>query len=400
MFVGASIVRELNVPTLVVAPKSILSRWHDVAAHFGTELSAINYEKVRTGRTPFGSWVPSKNGRGRWFQWADEVEFLLFDEGHYCAGMNSQNAALMFHGKRQNKLMLVTSATLAETPLKMRAIGYMLGLHQGNDFYGWCRRNGCEPGAWGGFEYRGGPGGMAKIHRQIFPEKGVRVRVEDIPDFPETQVTCELVDVNDPEKADKLYAEMAAQIDALHDRAQHDKGGVLTEILRARQELELLMVPGVIELTKNAIAEGHSVPIFCNFRETLYAIAEKLGTKSILHGDVSPGDRDKAIRLFQNDEERSLVCISEIGGVGLGMHDLRGQYSRYSLILPGYRAVTLKQVFGRVHREGGKSHSFQRILFPATKLGRRMHRSMSQKLNNLDALNDHDLSPENLKLSV
>lgn len=400
MYVGASIIRELNLPTLVVAPKSILSKWHDVAAHFGTEVSAINYEMVRTGRTPFGTWVPSKNGKGRWFQWADEVEFLLFDEGHYCSGMKSQNAALMFAAARQKKLTLVTSATLAESVLKMRAIGYLLGLHRGNDFYGWCRRNGCKPGAWGGFVYRGGPEGMAKIHRQIFPEKGVRVRVEDIPDFPETQITCELLDISNPEKADKLYQEMAEQIDALHARAQHDKGGILSEILRARQHLELMMVPPVVEMAKNAIEEGHSVPIFCNFRETLYAIADKLGTKCVLHGDVSPEDRDKAVKAFQRDEERIIVAISEIGGVGLSMQDLRGQFSRYVLALPGYRAITLKQVLGRVRREGGKSKSFQRVLFPATKLGRQIHRTVAAKLNNLDALNDNDLNPENLKIAV
>jgi superfamily II DNA or RNA helicase len=399
MYVGASIVRELNVPTLVVAPKSILSKWHDVAAHFGTELSAINYEMVRTGRTPFGTWVPSKNGKGKWFQWADEVDFLLFDEGHYASGMKSQNAALMFSAARQNKITLVTSATLAESPLKMRAIGFLLGLHRGNDFYGWARRNGCKPGAFGGFVYRGGPEGMAKIHRAIFPEKGVRVRVEDIPDFPETQITCELCDVENPAKADKLYAEMAAQIAALHSRAQHDKGGPLSEILRAHQELELLMVPPTVEMAKNAIEEGHSVPIFCNYRETIYAIAEKLGTPCVLHGDISPEDRDITVALFQSDKERAVVCQAEVGGVGLGFHDLNGRYPRYSLILPGHRAITVRQNIGRVWRTGGLTKSFQRILFPASKLGRRIHRTVSAKLDNLDALNDADLQPENLKLA-
>lgn len=400
MYVGASIVRELNVPALVVAPKSILSKWHDVAAHFGTEVSAINYEMVRTGRTPFGAWVPSKNGRGKWFQWADEVQFLIFDEGHYCAGMQSQNAALMFAAARQKKLTLVTSATLAESPLKMRAVGFLLGLHRGNDFYGWLRRNGCKPGVWGGFEFRGGPEAMAKIHKQIFPDKGVRVRVEEIPDFPETQITCELVDVENPAKAERLYAEMAMQIEALHERAQHDKGGALSEILRARQELELLMVPGIVEMARNAIEEGHSVPIFVNFRDTLEAIAGRLETPCILHGDISPEDRDRYIKKFQSDERRAIVCISELGGVGLDFHDLLGRYPRYALVLPGYRAVTLKQVFGRVHREGGKTKSFQRVLFPATKLGRRIHSTVSAKLNNLDSLNDGDLQPENLRIAA
>jgi hypothetical protein len=59
----------------------------------------------------------------------------------------------------------------------------------------------------------------------------------------------------------------------------------------------------------------------------------------------------------------------------------------------------MRQIFGRLPRVVGKSKSFYRVLFAAGTCEVPMHRAVSAKLNNLDALNDADLMPENLRLT-
>jgi hypothetical protein len=434
--VAVEVEKVLDLPTLIVCPKPVIPGWERTAKSQGAEFDVINYEMLRTGRTKYGYWkVPPGMRKPRFF-FADGVRSVFFDEAHRCMTPDSKNASMMRAIRRQHLRGMAISATLADTPLEMDALGYILGLHDSDEnptvnnpdpvcFWRWAQRHGCGKGVFSSMEFHGDEAQkkkeMAKINKLIFPDKGVRVRVSELGDqFPETQITAELYDLDASGRIEDLYREMDHAIQTLHDH--HDElalkrlekaraGGFqgdflpddpLIKLLIARQEFELLFVPILVELTKDDIASGLSVALFVNFRQTLQELCRRLETTCYADG-TQTGPRGAIEReynrlAFQNDESRVIACIAEAGGVGWDLHDIRGKHPRMSRICPGYNAKLLRQVFGRVWRAGGKSKSFQRVILPNTTCGRQIHKKLSSKLDRLDALQDGDLMPDNLIL--
>ena len=59
--------------------------------------------------------------------------------------------------------------------------------------------------------------------------------------------------------------------------------------------------------------------------------------------------------------------------------------------MPSYKAEDIKQALGRVHRAGG-SRSIQKILYADRSIEKEICLAIRRKLNNLDALNDGEVS--------
>ena len=215
--------------------------------------------------------------------------------------------------------------------------------------------------------------------------------------FPETLITADSYDVANPKEIDKIYDEMRDELGVLAERASDDSDSPLVAQLRARQQVELLKVPTFLELANDAHAAGNSVVIFVSFRQTLEALSDRLVDEVdglvTIHGDQSDEDRAEVLRTFQSDEARVCVCMIQAGGTGLSLHDEHGRHPRVSLVSPTFSAIELRQALGRVHRANGKSKSVQRIVFAAGTVEDRVCRSVRMKLNNLDRINDDELTP-------
>lgn len=397
-------------PTLVVCPKAVIPAWHRTATAQGTDLDCLNFEMLRTGRTPYGQW--SERQGKPCFRFHPAIKLLFIDEAHRCKGYRTKNSLLLKAARQQNIPTVAMSATLADTPMEMDALGYMLRLHDSDDeptlrnlqpthFCEWARGFGCggEP-----FDFHGTTADMARLNSILYPARGVRVRIDELGDlFPETQITAELYDLEEPGRLDAIYAEMAearADLKRTTDRYGNDP---MAKITAMRQEAELLKVPVFVSLAQDAVAQGMSVAIFVNYRRTLAQICQRLGTECTIDGSQI-GEKGALLRernrvAFQQDKEHVIVTICEAGGVGIDLHDIIGKRPRLALVSPGFCAKTLRQVFGRVHRAGGKSKSLQRVIFASNTIEEGVHASVSRKLNNLDALNDGDLDPMNLVLS-
>lgn len=442
--VAVEVIKQLDLPTLVVCPKVTVPGWTRTGEAQGTEFDIINPEKLRFGSTPYGEWRVPKGKLKERFHFHPGIKMVVFDECHRYQGLKSDNADIMMAARRQGILALGMSATLANDPLDMKALGYILRLHDGDDsatlrnpdpmtFWRWARKNGCGKGKWSALEFKGTAEKrmetMRKISETIFPERGVRVRISEIPDFPETQITAELY-TGEAAKAQALYKAMEKQIAGVRDslRGDFDKAlkampeelrefarecvkgdetrmgefiNPLTNVLRMREELELLKVPIFKELSDDAKANGYSVVHFVNFQRTVNALAEALGTSCIIDGTPN-GVKFREInrQRFQDDVERDIVVNAEAGGVGLDLHDVRGVYARLALHSAGFNAKTVRQATLRVRRNGGLSKSLQRFIFLEGTYDEYVYRSLSRKLNNLDSLNDRDLIPDNLRISV
>lgn len=407
-----------NPATVVVCPKICIPSWHRHAAALDTELDACNWEMLRTGRTPYGDWADDDIRGGR-FVWNSNIKFLIFDECHKFITPDSLNSRMGRAARRQRIPSLSLSATPADDPLELDTLGYILRLHDSDDaptlrnpepttFFRWALANGCEDRPGEGLLFNGTPeqklAAMRGIHAQLYPHKGVRVRTEDVPNFPETQITAELFDLNDNGRIDQLYAEMADAVAALRDRARSDYWkDSTTKLLRARQEIELLKVPVFKELSEEGKAKGLSIIHFLNFRASVDQLAERLQTDCIIDGRqvgaAGALQREQHRARFHTDQVRDIICNSEAGGVGIDLDDVRGVYPRLSLISPGYNAKSFKQLTGRPRRATSKSKSFQRVILAAGTVEESVFQTLSAKLARGEALQDGDFFPQSLKVS-
>ena len=450
-YVAAAVAVALNLPTLVIVPKVAVNQWHRAAEHFGDTLSVINYEMLRTGRTKFGQWdntpppgfISDEVYKCQWcsmkinlqkpvpcychpsgihcvevkkkpwkygdFHFNPAVRMTIFDEGHRCGGLDSLNADMMISARRTVPKSLVLSATAATDPTKMRALGYFLDLHTldhdmllgGKDrFYTWAAKRGVRKEPMRGLQWRVSTEKqlaiMAEIRREIIPSRGVRICVEDIPGFPKREIVSELYDLDDYNELNRLYNDMAEALQRLGLRraGDVDPDHPLTQILRARQEIELLKTPIGVELARDYLDKGYQVAVFVNFKETMAEMCARLGTSCCIRGMQSERDRQKSIDDFQAGRSRVIIVNNEAGGIAVSLHGRR----RIGLVFPPEKAVTLKQVFGRLHRDGGENCHY-RVMFAAKTVEVRVHKNLQRCLNNLDALNDEDLNPFNLMWS-
>lgn len=454
-YTAASVASSLGEPTLVVGPKIAQATWEKAAAHFGDSFSYLGYEKLRTGRTPFGHWdnpdpkttisyrcqccqcevdienpqpcychpvgihcLETVKRRAKYgkFTFHPAVKMVIFDEVHRCNGRDSLNADMLIAAKRQGIRTLGLSATAACSPLNMRALGYLLDLHSLDadrlgtnpkpSFYRWAAKHGCvrDP-RFRGWKWLVGQERqkeiMLQIRAQIIPDRGVSVDWSDIPGFPTCQISAELYTLDNPEDIDGCYHEMAAAVEAHNLKSANDRDPEhpLTKILRARQKVELLKVPIFTELAEDYLAQGLSVVIFVNFRQTIDELFKRFPEWRVIDGSrESVKNRNEYVELFQENQIPGLIVNSDAGGVALSLHDLVGNHPRCGLVSPSFSAAAMRQVFGRLHRDGGLSPCFYRVVFADKTVEVPIHRAVAPKLNNLDSLNDGDLTPENLML--
>jgi DNA or RNA helicases of superfamily II len=449
-YVGAAVAAATKKPFLIVCPKIATGIWERAAKHFDEEFDILSYEKLRTGNTPFGSWQggppppraeretfvckscqqvidldditpcychhlgihcvetkikPHRYGR---FVWAREVEGVLFDEVHRC-GRDSLNSDMLIGAKRQAKHILGLSATVASSPLQLRAIGYAAGIHALHDFERWARHHGCGriPGLrglhWLASKERQLEI-MTAVRAQIIPEHGVRLTEADIPNFPKCDIQAELYDLpeKDTEELNRLQLEVSEALCVLESRMRNDiaPDAPITQLLRNRQRIELLKVPLASELGEDYLEKGFSVVWFVNFRQTAEELAKRFPNARVIDGSPeSVRNRQKYVDEFQTNLCRELIVNNEAGGICLSLQDLDGLHPRVGLVFPCHSAVTFRQVAGRLPRDGGKSPARYRVLFANKSVEVPMHRALSGKLNNLDALNDADCRAQNLSLT-
>lgn len=238
---------------------------------------------------------------------------------------------------------------------------------------------------------------MAEIRSQIIPSRGIRLTTDSIPGFPEVDIQAELFDIENSGQIDKYYEQMQDALQALNDKAAGDVDpeAAITKILRARQRVELLKVPAAIELAQDRLEQGFSVGFFVNFKQTLDEISRRMGCPYI-DGSITGKKRDAVIAAYQANEIRALALNSEACGLSIGLQDLDGEHPRFGIVSPPWSATTFIQLVGRFPRDGGKSKSHFRVIFAAGTVETKMYSALKSKLDNLDALTDGDLQPENL----
>jgi len=393
--IALAVARERGRRVAVICPKPITTDWHRLAKYLGVETYEVcGWEWVKTGKSKIGRWTDDKKKEFQ-FMLPPDTD-LVFDEVHRAKAQgNTQNAFLLRDAVVQNIPTIALSATIADDPTKMWALGQFLGLHQGGrDFFRFLNANGCYNTQFG-MQFKGNNKILKNLHGRIFPDRGNRLKPSDVGSaFPETLIQARAFDMDTAREIAKEYDDLLMRVEQIkmQENVASSMGAVLAEMTRARQKIELFKAPAVCAMVKDLIEEGNSVFIAVNFTETLKFMEEELKTTCSIRGGQSDIVRRGNIDSFQNDKSRVIIGIIQACREGLNLHDLNGKYSRVALIMPTYSVFDLKQVLGRVHRAGGKSKSIQYLIYAAgVDIEESVCSSLDAKLKRMDTLMDGEV---------
>ncbi len=407
-YVACDTAARLGLKLAVIAPKATLPAWCRVAAAFGVDVALItNYENIRTGKHPLCAKSSFKTFSGKTkvrFRWSLAPDTLLvFDEVHRCRNYGTTNAQLLTAVARQGIKTLLCSATPFISPMDCFAIGAALRLFPEGMFWAWAANHGCRRGQYG-WKFYGGEDELRRLHDAIFPAKGSRLTLDDIPEFPKTRVEARAVDTGNASKIQSIYSRMAQELrlatraddtKKLDDLAEKLDAKIATQmiiILRARAAVEMCKVAVLAELAEDAMTQGESVAIFVNFKDTVEALCERLKCNAVITGGQGEAERQRIVDAFQTNSIPLVICNIAAGGVGVSLHDPTGQKPRLALISPTFSAIDLTQALGRVHRTHGAS-SRQLVVFADGTCEADTCERVAAKCANIALITDGDLTP-------
>jgi len=417
-YAAAAVIRELNRPFAVICPKSVIHQWEKILSSFKLKAATvINYEKLGRGNTKYMKWKKLQDPTNPWNENAkreipefkfDPNTLIVLDEGHKCKGSDTSNSWMMIALKMQGYKVLVSSATVATSPLEMKAFGFMTNLHKLYNFRDFCRMHGAELMArYGAMTFnlasKQAQESMLKLNTYLFNEKNcaARMTVEDFGKvFPESHIVAEAYDLGSNEaKIQAVYDDMDAELAKLEEKAENYSEHIFAVMMEARRKAELCKVPLFVDMVEDLFDEGKSVVLFLNFTDSVDAVVKRLekmpkfkDTIGYIVGGQNDKKRIQDIEDFQADKKRVMVVNIAAGGTGVSLHDLNGKFPRASLISPNWSAYNMRQALGRVWRLEGKTKSYQRIVYAAKCIEENICHRVQHKLNCLDTLNDGDLA--------
>ena len=404
-------IAKLGIPTLVICPKIALSQWKSVIRGMGVEgkvIGVINPENlIASKRNPFYS---HEDG---WKNIPEGPVLLIFDELHRsCSGVYKLSkpgqkgqgckqalmAARWVNKSTPGHKVLALTATPADSPLKMQALGYLMGFHSfvAPSFYDWCRRHGCSMQARGrqaAFAFTRDRLRAKAIMEGIRKDMGERfmsITPNEIPGFPEETREVVLVDLakEDHEALVRAYEEMPE----LMKKPSRDS---MVKLLRLRQQAEFCKASVLAKMAKDEVEDGNSVFIAISFTDARLRIQMELEKAGVpfgaIYGGQKESERNGMIDAFQQNRTHVIIGMMQACGVALSLHDTKHERPRVSLISPSYSASELLQALGRIRRVGG-THATQRIVLAAGSVEERVAKAVNGKIDNIGALTDADLS--------
>ncbi len=412
-FIALGAVKHFGVKTLALVPAAVVRDWEQAAKLVKVDhlVEVVSLEKARNGSTLIKR-TEDKDPRFI-FPPVEDYPMIIFDEVHKCGGQGTLQSRLLIDSANKDRKILMLSATAADSPLKMRGLGFILDLFDQNTYHcwlNWAFKHGVVKGRFG-LEFV-----KPFLFKSVFPQINL-VKSHRIPQslllesFPAGQTIAESV-VGDPKFLKEYKDALHIYIKRTKEQIKADcEGSLLAAQLRARQASELAKIKPTIDMIEDLLLEGKSVVVFLNFLDSLKIIKEhfqknnieyRLSDGTLTNGKIplaeiiggqNSAERQKAKDDFQEDKVRLILVTLQAGGTGISLHDLNGNYPRASIISPSFNAVDLKQALGRIYRTGGKTPVVQKILFLQDTIEEAVCKKLQKKLDAIDSFNDGDINP-------
>lgn len=191
-----------------------------------------------------------------------------------------------------------------------------------------------------------------------FKQSHISAKVYQMSPEAETEITAAWNDINQAIESIKNK-----QMGEIHP---------LTVILRARQRIEMLKVPTMVEIAMEFLMSNRAVIIFVNFTETIAELRRSLSSfvgefgscLTCVQGSQSMSERRQNIENFQNGNSICMLVNVHAGGTGTSFHHINpNALPRSTVISPPWSGIVLKQTLGRVNRAGSLSESEQVIVY-------------------------------------
>lgn len=369
-----SVAKLLKKPLVVVCPLGVIPGWKRTAEALDVPYQVWNYESsyVRAGNMAL-----------------PKDALVIYDEAHRCKNYKTLNAKSMLRISRAGHKILALSATIAHHAEHLRAWNDAFRFGAFSSFMYTCGYY-YEANRYGGSWLPRYADSVERTKRVIAPFTSCMTLEDAKALFKENSVSVEIISSKEDKKLSALYEK------TYKEKRKGDKtwiqGDHLTKMLRARQASEEVKIPYVVDEVERVVDEGRSVVVFCNFDDTLtdlfYAL-EKF-KPAVIAGGQLPSIREAHRKAFQDGETFVILCNLQSGGVGLDLHDVNNR-PRYSIILPSWSAVDLKQALGRTHRAGSKSAAVQKILYSDVPVEKKIAEAVKNKLHALDTLHDSEV---------
>jgi len=408
-YVAAWLAKNLNSPVVIVCPKVVIPSWTKVLSYFGIKAHClINYEKLIRGNTEHLSFKDGKDtGPSDYTINFPKNSLVILDEVHKCKSATSKNSDFLIKLKMDGYKSLLLSATAATNPLEMKAFGFATTLHNLVSYRHFITSSGAYAGRYGGFQIdlqsQKTIEAMSNIHNTLFnlykvSSRMTRKMFDKI--FPDNHVMAECFDMGtNTDKINRVYEQMESEMAALEESSINYSQHHFAIMTKARRMAELLKVPTMVEMIEDWYDEGISPVVFVNFTDTVEAIEKQLAKNRKFDGKIarivggqSDKVRQKDIEDFQSDNKRIMIANLAAGNAGVSLHDLIGNHPRGSIISPSYSAINLLQALGRIHRAEGKTTCIQKVMFADGTIEVEACKRVQSKLNNLECLNDGDLT--------
>ena len=415
-YIAVAVAAELKRPTLVITPKPAIMQWKRIMELAGySPLAVINPEALIRSR------------KNKWYDidaklWKiPKNTLVIFDEPH--RGASGPESATTFAVARlkaykQSGISLYAlTATLADSPLKLKAMGYWFDLHDFTSagFTKFCEDHGCfwkdislqrtmtmtqggvtsqiktwdlKPKLTFTIDDAKAKEAMLAIKEKI-GSRMAGLQVADIPGFPEQVVEILYLDINTRarKEIDAAYVEM-------DERLRTNASTEMAQINRLRERVEFIKADAIAEHMDMSRDRGYAAVAFTNFTSARLRLMEKLkldDTHTICGGQ-SDAARMKAQDSFQDNTSNCIVVMTQAGGVALSLHDVHHVRQRVSYLTPSFRSDELVQTLGRIRRSHGTSVT-QYICVTVGTVEEKVAAKLGKKLKCVDTINDSDVNP-------
>ena len=436
-YVSIFVCKKLGLTPFVICPKSVKNTWTTLLAEAGykeNEYCVSNYESIRTRKNLI---VYDEEKKEYFWNFEANKEFkeiknflFIYDEAHRCKNITSINSQILLSLCDHNVKILLLSATLTDKIEYFIPFGKVLKFYKTiNDGLEWMSQLNNSP---------------VLINKKIFNEYGSRMKIADTENiFKNNKIICNSVYVENHHEIEQKYNNIYKLMEhsknqkdfpkelsldtninkqnnnddnnkptentkrsstnikiETNDNSTENKPQYLKEIMSLRQDIELLKVNSICEMTKKYLSQNKSVVIFVNFTNTTIELKKKLKTNCVVWGLQKIEERNKAINDFCSDTSRIIICNIKAGSEGLSLHDTNGKYPRVSLICPTWSAQELLQALGRIHRATGKTDCIQEIIYCKNTVEESMSVVIQNKINNIKLFNEGKINVKNDNLEV
>ena len=407
-YIAAHLAKWRGGPAYIICPKALIPQWQKVWSLAElTPAGIMNIERAKRGHGPI-----QKTGSS--WQWSlAPGTLVIFDEVHGYGGKKTGNAAILAATRAARLPVLGLSATLANNPLRLRAIGLLMNwFPTWGAFWPWALEHGAERGTicarqrMRNGKYRVvvrnvvnfnpasqvAATGLAKINKLLYdePVRASRLVPANIPGFPKNIVMTE------PFRFSQKVVEAYQELGQLVSEAVAEGEVVqLAAIIKLRQHAEELKAGELSGTIEDHMEEG-GVVIVVNFIRTADVLIRRFNglDPAVITGQnrkFGVSDDREAQRLkFQSNKTPLCIVTFDAGGVGLDLQDLYG-VPRQSILFPTWSARALVQALGRISRADALSPAVQHIMYAAGTVEDRVAARVQTAIKNMDTLQDQTL---------